>query len=36
MMKRRANGKGNAVFVGSNRENPWVARITLGQDEDGK
>ena len=36
MMRRRANGKGNAVFVGSNRENPWVARITLGQDAEGK
>ena len=35
-MKRRANGKGNVVFVGDNRERPWVARITLGRDEEGK
>ena len=35
-MKRRANGKGNAVFLGANREKQWGARITLGQDEDGK
>ena len=35
-MKRRANGKGNAIYMGSNRENPWVARITLGQDEEGR
>lgn len=35
-MKRRANGKGNAIYMGYNRENPWVARITLGQDEEGR
>ena len=35
-MKRRANGKGNAVFLGSNRDKQWGARITLGMSEDGK
>ena len=35
-MKRRANGKGNAVFLGANREKQWGARITLGMSEDGK
>lgn len=30
---RRINGKGTAVFVGSDRANCWVARITIGQDE---
>lgn len=33
---RRTNGKGTAVFVGSNRANCWVARITIGQDELGR
>jgi integrase len=36
MMKRRPNGKGNVVFITANREKPWVARITLGQDDEGK
>lgn len=35
-MKRRANGKGNAVFLGANREKQWGARITLGMSEEGK
>lgn len=34
-LKRRANGKGCAVYLGSGRAKPWGARITLGLDKDG-
>ena len=34
-LKRRANGKGSAVYLGSGRAKPWMARITLGLDENG-
>ena len=33
---RRINGKGTAVFVGADRKNCWIARITIGQDELGR
>lgn len=34
-LKRRSNGKGCAVYLGSGRAKPWGARITLGLDKDG-
>ncbi len=34
-MKKRANGKGSAVYLGDNREFPWGARITIGKDKNG-
>lgn len=34
-MKRRANGKGSAIYLGENREKPWGARITIGRDING-
>ena len=33
--KKRANGKGSAIFLGNNREKPWGARITIGKDKNG-
>lgn len=33
--KKRANGKGSAVYLGNNREKPWGARITIGKDING-
>ena len=35
MMKKRANGKGSAIYLGDNREKPWGARITIGKDING-
>lgn len=35
-MKKRANGKGSAVYLGSGRYKPWAARITIGKTKDGK
>jgi len=35
-LKRRANGRGSVVYLGSNRAKPWGARITIGKDENGK
>ncbi|MCI8700110.1 MAG: hypothetical protein HFJ47_02060, partial [Clostridia bacterium] len=32
IMKKRANGKGSAIYLGDNREKPWGARITIGKD----
>jgi len=34
-MKKRANGKGSAIYLGDNRANPWAARITIGKDING-
>ena len=34
-LKRRSNGKGTAIFLGKNRQNPWGARITIGRDSKG-
>ena len=34
-LKRRANGKGCAVYLGAHRSKPWGARITLGLDQNG-
>lgn len=34
-IKKRANGKGSAIYLGDNREKPWGARITIGKDMDG-
>ena len=34
--KRRKNGKGSAVYLGSGRYKPWVARILIGKDINGK
>lgn len=34
-LKRRANGKGSAVYLGKGRAKPWGARITLGWDING-
>lgn len=33
---KRNNGLGSAVFIGGKRSKPWVAKITLGQDELGR
>lgn len=33
--KKRANGKGAAIYLGNNREMPWGARITIGKDCNG-
>lgn len=33
--KKRANGKGSAIYLGKNREKPWGARITIGKDVNG-
>ena len=33
--KKRANGKGSAIYIGRNREKPWGARITIGRDKNG-
>ena len=35
-MKKRANGKGSAIYLGKNRDNPWGAKITIGKDINGK
>lgn len=35
-LKRRANGKGSAVYLGNGRSKPWGARIVIGKDIDGK
>lgn len=35
-IKKRANGKGCAIFLGKGRQKPWGARITIGKDKDGK
>lgn len=35
IMKKRANGKGSAIYLGDNREKPWGARITIGKDING-
>ena len=34
-MKKRANGKGSAIYLGDNRSKPWGARITIGKDING-
>ena len=34
-LKKRANGKGSAIYLGDNREKPWGARITIGKDKNG-
>lgn len=34
-MKKRANGKGSAIYLGDNREKPWGARITIGKNING-
>lgn len=34
-IKKRANGRGSAVYLGDNREKPWGARITIGKDING-
>jgi len=34
-IKKRANGKGSAIYLGDNREKPWGARITIGKDING-
>lgn len=34
--KKRANGKGSAVFLGKGRYKPWAARIMVGKDIYGK
>lgn len=34
-MKKRANGKGSAIYLGDNRDKPWGARITIGKDVNG-
>lgn len=33
--KKRANGKGSAIYLGDNREKSWSARITIGKDING-
>lgn len=33
--KKRANGKGSAIYLGKNRIKPWGARITIGKDKNG-
>lgn len=33
--KKRANGKGSAIYLGKNRNKPWGARITIGKDING-
>lgn len=33
--KKRANGKGSAIYLGNNRDKPWGARITIGRDKTG-
>lgn len=33
--KKRANGKGSAIYLGENRIKPWGARITIGKDING-
>ena len=35
IMKKRANGKGSAIYLGNNRNKPWGARITIGKDING-
>ena len=35
-MKKRANGKGSAIFLGNGRYRPWGARISLGKNEKGE
>lgn len=35
-MKRRANGKGCIAFLGSGRQKPWGAKITIGKDINGR
>lgn len=34
-MKKRANGKGSAVYLGDNRYKPWAARIVIGKNING-
>ncbi len=34
--KKRANGRGTAVFLGKGRYKPWAARILIGKDINGK
>lgn len=34
--KKRANGKGSTVYLGKGRYNPWVARIVIGKDAEGR
>lgn len=33
--KKRANGKGSAIYLGENRIKPWGARITIGKNING-
>lgn len=35
-MKKRANGKGSAVYLGNGRYKPWAARILIGKTNKGK
>ena len=35
IIKKRANGKGSAIYLGGNRNKPWGARITIGKDING-
>lgn len=35
IVKKRANGKGSAIYLGKNRNKPWGARITIGKDING-
>lgn len=35
-LKRRANGKGCATYLGNDRQKPWGAKISVGKDKDGK
>lgn len=34
-IKKRANGKGSAIYLGDSRDKPWGARITIGKDING-
>lgn len=34
-MKKRANGKGSAIYLGDNRYKPWAARIVVGKNING-
>ena len=34
-MKKRANGKGSAIYLGKGRKKCWAARITIGRDING-
>lgn len=35
IIKKRANGKGSAIYLGDNRNKSWGARITIGKDING-